>query len=199
MQLNNSPKFSFLAYSLGGNFALRVALYAPGAGLKLDKVIAVSPVISPAHAMHCMDNGPAVYQHYFKRKWRRSLRIKQACFPNLYDFSEWFRLDSLTGQTRYLIEKYTSIASLDDYLEGYSVARGRLKTLQIDTTIVAAEDDPVIPLADFHQLELPACAELVITAHGGHCAFLNGWKLDSWMERFIPGKFAESKHANLSG
>src|SRR5690606_29755850 len=45
-------------YSLGGNFALRVALRAPAAGLPLARVAAVCPVLDPAGTMARMEQGP---------------------------------------------------------------------------------------------------------------------------------------------
>jgi predicted alpha/beta-fold hydrolase len=70
-------------YSLGGNFSLRVALRAGEAGLNIGQVVAVNPVIDPAAAMHAMEHGLRFYERYFERKWSRSLRIKQQCFPEL--------------------------------------------------------------------------------------------------------------------
>src|SRR5204863_7609974 len=44
-------------YSLGGNFALRLALRAPAAGLELAHVAAVCPVLDPAATMDAMETG----------------------------------------------------------------------------------------------------------------------------------------------
>ena len=46
-------------YSLGGNFALRLALRAPAAGLPLARVAAVCPVLDPARTMLQMEQGYA--------------------------------------------------------------------------------------------------------------------------------------------
>ena len=53
------------------------------------------------------------------------------------------------------------------------------------TTILTAADDPVIPVADFHALELPPQAELDIARYGGHCAFIGDFSLRSWTEDYI--------------
>jgi predicted alpha/beta-fold hydrolase len=56
----------FLAgYSLGGNFAMRVALRAEGAGLRIGHGVAVNPVINPLHAMVAMEEGIRFYERYF--------------------------------------------------------------------------------------------------------------------------------------
>ena len=82
-RLENSGQWNLCGYSLGGNFALRVALKAPGrAGLNIGHVIGVCPVINPANAMRAMDESGWIYQHYFERKWSRSHPQKERnCFP----------------------------------------------------------------------------------------------------------------------
>ena len=92
-----------VGYSLGGNFALRVALRAPQAGLSLKRVVAVSPVISPANTLVAMESGPGgKYEEYYVRKWAKSLRLKQHHFPDAYDYEEWHRLSGLREKTWHL-------------------------------------------------------------------------------------------------
>ena len=68
-------------FSLGGNFALRVALAAPAAGIALDRVVAVCPVLDPARTMEALERSP-VYHEYFRRKWRNALLQKLLHFPD---------------------------------------------------------------------------------------------------------------------
>ena len=70
-------------FSLGANFALRVALRAPSRGIRLRQVVAVCPVLEPAHTLAALENGWTVYRSYFLAKWRRSLRKKAEAFPDL--------------------------------------------------------------------------------------------------------------------
>ncbi|MCP4515462.1 MAG: alpha/beta fold hydrolase, partial [Delftia sp.] len=66
-------------FSLGGNFALRVALAAPAAGIPLSYALAVCPIIDPSEGLFSLEeSAPWFYQAYFMRKWRQSLRAKQA-------------------------------------------------------------------------------------------------------------------------
>ena len=69
-------------FSLGGNFALRVALHAPAAGIPLSYALAVCPAISPRDAMDAIERAPWFYEAYFLRKWRRSRSLKQRAFPD---------------------------------------------------------------------------------------------------------------------
>lgn len=190
----------FLAgFSLGGNFALRMALRAPRRGIPLRRAVAISPVVKPANVVRTLDEGPFFYRRHFIRKWRESLRRKQACFPDQYDFSDWFKLASISDKTRYLIEYFGPFASLEDYLEGYSVAGKTLVGLQVPTSIISAADDPIIPVEDFYSIEGPECLSIQIVPHGGHCGFIADLSLRGWAEHQIVNSLcAEPSSSALS-
>src|SRR5215472_4074101 len=84
-----------VGFSLGGNFLLRVAAQASAAGLDLARVIAVSPVLEPVATLQALQRGMPGYERYFVRKWMRSLRKKQAAWPDTYDFAQLARLRDL--------------------------------------------------------------------------------------------------------
>lgn len=176
----------FLAgFSLGGNFALRVALRAPQAGITLRHVAAVCPVISPRAGLEAIEAAPWFYQRYFMHKWGRSLRRKQALYPESYAFSPEELRAGVRGLTRALVERYTEFDSVDDYLDGYSIAGERLAALRVPASILAAADDPIIPIEDFRHLTLPPDARLEITPWGGHCGFITDLRLRGLAEDWI--------------
>jgi len=172
-------------YSLGGNFALRIALRAPGAGLDLRQVVSICPVIDPAKALEAMEQGSWFYERYFERKWSRSLAIKRQCFPELYAHDDWSKLRSLRDRTHYLATQYAGFKDSTAYYDGYSIAGDRLLDLKIPSTLLTAADDPVVPVEDFMNLPDIAPLEVLISPHGGHCGFLKNWKLDSMAEDLI--------------
>ena len=179
----------FLAgFSLGGNFALRVARAAPAYGFELTQAIAVSPVIRPAHVLDALEQGWAVYHRYFVRKWQRSLKIKQALYPGRYELDKWFRIKDLRAQTAWLVEHLTPFADLDEYLQGYSLAGDYLEGLETPSLIITAADDPIIPIADFHALPRPAALEIQVLERGGHCGFIDSWRMHSWIEQRLIGE-----------
>ncbi len=51
--------------------------------------------------------------------------------------------------------------------------------------ILMAVDDPVIPVAEFHALQLPDSAVLEIAEQGGHCGFLLGANMDGFSEAWV--------------
>ena len=57
------------------------------------------------------------------------------------------------------------------------------------STILTAEDDPVVPVSDFHRLPDNPGLELLISRYGGHCGFLKNWKLESLAEDLIAERF----------
>jgi len=182
--------FALAGFSLGGNFALRVALRAPAAGIPLDYAIAVCPVISPASGLFGLEKSPWFYQSYFKHKWARSLRTKQALFPDVELFSADELKADLRGLTRSLVLRHTDFGSLENYLDGYSIAGDTLSSLRVPATILTSADDPVIPIADFRSLKLPPQVELDIAEHGGHCGFICDFSLRSFTEDYIAERIA---------
>jgi len=174
-----------VGFSLGGNFALRVARNAPEYGFGLDRVVAVSPVVRPKHVLIALEEGLSVYEQYFVRKWRRSLKRKQALYPERYNLDKWLRHRNLNDQTRWLVEAYTEFPDLDAYLEGYSIAGDYLEGLRVSSLVITAADDPIIPVRDFESLPRPPALDLEILEHGGHCGFLSGWRMESWIQQRI--------------
>ena len=172
-------------FSLGGNFALRLALAAPEAGLPLRHAAAVCPAIDPAAVLTALESGPGLYHWYFMRKWRRSLQRKRALFPHKHDFDDRVLAQDMRGLTRWLVERHTDLAGIDDYFAGYAVAGGRLAALQVPVSILAAADDPVIPVSGFPELGLPAHSHLEIADSGGHCGFLTGSGLGGFAEHGV--------------
>lgn len=178
-------RFVAAGYSLGGNFTLRLALRARAAGLRLDAVAAVCPVLDPARTMDAMDRGGGLYRRYFERKWRASLVKKRALFPHLLHLDDRTLRMRLGPLTQWLVERHTEFGTLANYFDGYTIAGDRLAALDVDARILTAADDPVIPVDDFHRLRLPDRAHLEITGLGGHCGFLRDWRLSGLAEQWV--------------
>ena len=144
-ELNPGLGLNLVGFSLGGNFFLRVAARARAAGLDLERVVAVCPVVDPEHTLKRLEGGWPVYRRYFVWKWHRSLRQKQSAWPALYDLADVQSLDNLTDMTDQLARRYGGYPSLEDYLRGYAVTGDALATICHPTRIITAADDPIIP------------------------------------------------------
>ncbi|HEX5959836.1 MAG TPA: alpha/beta fold hydrolase [Rhodanobacteraceae bacterium] len=181
---------ALVGFSLGGNFALRVALRAPAAGLDLERTIAVCPVIDPHAGLFQLEHAPRMYHDYFMWKWRRSLKAKQRAFADTELFTRSDLGGNLRSLTEALVLKHTDFGSLDSYLDGYSVAGDHLAGLRVPVSILATCDDPVCPASDLAGMQLPSCVEVTVTARGGHCGFIRDWHLGSWAEDYIAKRLA---------
>lgn len=185
-----SRPLALAGFSLGGNFALRAAMHAPAAGLPLSYALAVCPIIDPGEGLFSLEGqAPWFYQAYFMHKWRRSLQAKQAAFPHVQYFELAELKQSLRGLTASLVSRHTDFGSLEAYLDGYSVAGRALEGMHVPCTILTARDDPVIPVAAFERLDLPANVELDISDYGGHCGYIRGWDMTSFTDEYIAARF----------
>ena len=181
-----------VGFSLGGNFSLRIARRAHQAPIEnLRHVVAISPVLDPAKSTLKIDQYPLI-RHYFLRKWFESLKKKQHLFPDIYDFTPLISLKSIQGVTDSLLESYSNFKSAADYFADYSILKDALTDLAVDTTIITAEDDPIIPIEDFHQLEINDRTSLIIHNYGGHNGFIDGFFLKSWYEQQLADLFDET-------
>jgi len=171
--------FYIIGASMGGNFALRLAKWhserSPFPNLR--KVVAVCPAINPARATDALDRNPGT-RRYFRQRWLRSLRAKRLVNPDLPDLSEVERIPLVRDMTEWFIHQ-PAVASAeryrnaDAYFAAYAVLGDALARLTVRTTIITAQNDPVIPVVDFYALTPHPLLDVQIHATGGHCGFVD--------------------------
>ncbi len=168
-------------YSLGGNFALRVAR-ATG-----RETVAICPAVDPPATMRSIDTGLAAYRLFFLLKWRRALREKERAFPDRYHFREAGRLTTVSELTDLFVREHTDFPSTRAYFDAYSLTGNALQGTR--ATIVYSRDDPVIPAGAF--ATLPSSIEQVPTTRGGHCAFIERLSGPSWTDGYLAAHFRQ--------
>ena len=190
--MNAEKPIFIVGFSLGGNFALRIARQMCQTPIdNLHQIVAISPVLDPNKATFRIDRQPMI-RKYFLKKWLQSLQTKQGLFPDLYDFSEMFKLNTIMGVTDKMLDQYSDYTSATEYFKAYSILDDAIDDLTVPTTIITAADDPIIPVEDFYDLSLNHRTELIIHAHGGHNGFIDGFFLKSWYEQRLADWFDES-------
>jgi uncharacterized protein len=177
-------------FSLGGNFLLR-ACAEPALPVGVAGVVAVSPVLEPAHTLRALEQGWSAYHDYFVHHWSRALRRKQRHWPGTYEFEELLRTRSLRSMTDALVHVCTDFADSACYLDGYSITGARLQTLAVPARILVANDDPMIPAADHTRLAPTPCLRITRTVHGGHCGFLTRLLAPAYCDQFAIEQFAQ--------
>jgi predicted alpha/beta-fold hydrolase len=192
--LHPGHRLHLAGFSLGGNFSLRVAARARAAGIRLQRVVAVCPVLDPEHTLVRLERGLALYRNYFVWKWKRSLRKKQEAWPQAYgSLADILRLGNLTDMTDQLACRYGGYPSLQDYLRGYAIVDDALAALDdtpdLQARIIAANDDPIIPAADLERVARARSLAITRTSFGGHCGFFAGGTSPAWLEQEIRASF----------
>ncbi len=179
-------------FSLGGNFALRVAIRAPRAGIALHSVVAVCPVLNPSNTLDALENGWFVYHRYYLDNWRRSVEKKRRIFPEISGIENLWQLDSIREMTDSFARRYTEYPDAEAYLNGYCITGNVLSGLQVPARIIAARNDPIIPAKDIHQIRPSPQLHFEIQDSGGHCAFFDDFRLHSWADRRIAQIFDQN-------
>ena len=176
--------YHIVGFSLGGNFALRIGLNANELYRPLDKLLAICPVIDPVHTHLAINNAPGFYAVAFVQKWKHTLREKAKHFPDYASYMQDLNdLRTMDDMYNYLIPGYTPYDNLEDYFQSYALTGDSLTKLQVLSLIIASQDDPIIPVRDFDKINLHEKTELEFTRHGGHCAYLDNYKLGSWLDK----------------
>jgi predicted alpha/beta-fold hydrolase len=180
-----NKRITIAGFSLGGNFALRVAAKAHKVGIELERAAAVCPVLKPHSTMEVLENGWFIYQQYFLNKWKRSLRRKQQCFPKRYDFTKILAQTTIRSMTEMLVRNYSEFADLDAYLNGYAITGEALSELTVPSHILISLDDPIIPAHDLENLANTPHLHVTSIPKGGHCGFMDTFNGASWADRQI--------------
>ncbi len=176
-------RYVMAGFSLGGNFALRVAASAKESGIQLERVVAVCPPLDPVNTMHALNSGWWVYERYFALKWRRSLTKKQDIFPELGLSAALRSNRRLSAMNEYFVPKYTPFEDTTSYFNAYAVTDDALAGLSIPCHIVLAADDPIVVADDARRLAKSEYLTVETTQYGGHCGFVRNYRLDSWIDQ----------------
>ena len=183
--LPSRPSY-LVGFSLGGNFALRIALRQAALPIRnLRRIFAVSPALDPLQSTLAIDRSLPVYRAYFLAKWKRSLRRKQACFPDLYRFDDILHQKTCMAMTEAIMPWYPEFSDYQDYFNRYTLTGKALASLAFPVTIFVSADDPVVPAEHFHELPPNPCLTVSIQRFGGHCGFLDPFPHGCWYERII--------------
>lgn len=174
-----------IGFSLGGNFALRIARELSETPIaNLSHIISVSPVIDPVAAAPMVDINPFI-RRYFVKKWSTSLVKKQAAFPQLYDFGNVHRFKTVAQMSESFLPQYTQFATPKDYFASYAIASDDLLTCPTPVSIIMSKDDPVLPAEDVLSLRLNPNSRMFYLNHGGHNGFFASLTGPTWYDSFV--------------
>ena len=181
-----------VGFSLGGNFALRIARSLRDLSIRnLQHIFAISPVVDPWGAAPLVDVN-WLYRRYFLKKWTRSLKRKQELYPDLYDFSDMLKAKKVLDITQELLPRYSDYPDMESYFNAYRVDPHDLEYCPVPLSIITAADDHIIPTDDVKKLVLNSNAKLIIHEHGGHNGFFQSLKGPTWYDDYVSQIIFES-------
>ena len=163
-----------VGFSLGGNFALRLAVRAPESGIPLVRTVAVNPPIDLAACSAAISTGRnRLYDVRFVHGCRRDVRCRG------WGILPWHTL-------REVDERYTAPAGgfldADDYYATCS-AGPRLGSIDRPTVILTSADDPFVSIDAFR--EIPKSIHLHVEPVGGHMGYLD--RGGRWLDGALAG------------
>ena len=182
-------------FSMGGNLVLKLAgEWGSAAPREVKAFAAVCPGMDlavSARELHRPWN--RIYEWRFLLSLWRSVRRKARLFPAIFRRPPWRAWRSLREFDNEVTARYCGFASAEDYYLRAS-ASPLVARIAVPTLVIHANDDPFVKILPETRAELQAnpCLQLVVTEHGGHCAFVgeaNGYD-GRWAERRIVEFFA---------
>jgi hypothetical protein len=183
--LSSDAPFFIVGASMGGSFAVRLALRQATANFRnLCHVIAICPALNPERAVQAIDRNP-IYRNYFRRKWLTSLLSKERYFPDVYDVAPLLKIERIHEMTEWWAPRYTGYESAQDYYAHYTVYPQDFDGLEMPTTIITAADDPVIPALDFYALPQHPQLDVRIYPTGGHVGFVDVFPVRHYLPQIV--------------
>ncbi|MEO6221799.1 MAG: alpha/beta fold hydrolase [Vicinamibacterales bacterium] len=184
-------RFSLAGYSLGGNLAIKLAgELADTPDLPVVSVAAVCPTIDLALCSRALEwRRNHLYSWNFLKGLKARMRRKARAFPGRYDLAPLDRIRSI----RQFDDTYTApshgFGTAARYYELASAIR-TVSRIAIPTLIVAAENDPFVPVSQFLGEDIRRNPHLRVSVqrHGGHCGFVGRPTRDSdgyWAEDVV--------------
>jgi len=167
-------RLAVAGFSLGGNLALlALARGGPRLPRALSAVAAVSPPLDLAACADALERPANLpYQWYFMRNLRRAYRERQALRPDLYAPGRERGPRTVREYDDVITAPYGGHASAAEYY-ARSSAGPRLAAIDRPALVLAAADDPMVPIDSVVRWPLPAsgCVRVEVTPSGGHVGF----------------------------
>lgn len=170
-----TPQVAVLGFSLGGSLALLAAgRQASRLGPSVMGVVAVCPapdLAAGADAFARPEN--LLYRRHIMRGLSDGYRRRQLLQPDLYEAGRERGARTIREYDERITAPYGGYRDADDYY-ARSSAGPHLASIAHPTLMLAAADDPLIPVASVTSWPLPPsrCVQMQITPTGGHVGFV---------------------------
>jgi uncharacterized protein len=176
---------ALIAFSLGANAALKLlgecGDYPPG---HLDRAIAVCPPVDLAACVRSLARYPArLYDRFFTSELLRQVHSSPTLGEHAARIFIQHRPTRLVEFDDAFTAPLSGFGNAATYYRRCSSA-SMLPNIRVPTTILAAADDPIVPIAPLRVAESAACVDLLVQSRGGHMGFVD-LQGQRWMDAVI--------------
>jgi predicted alpha/beta-fold hydrolase len=177
---------TLVGFSLSGNIVLKLLGEAPDSiPENVVNALAVCPAIDLGRCVRSLV-GPMqrTYDRYFVRELCGQIRANCRLRPELAPIDGSRQMKSMFDFDDQYTGPVCGFGSADNYYAASS-ATPHIERIRIPTLILAAKDDPLVPVACFDGLRRPANVLLHLTARGGHLGYIGKRGIDPdcrWMD-----------------
>ncbi len=195
-QHTRQQSLQIVAFSLSGNILLKLlSELSRYPELKVSQAIAICPPIYLTYSSQKITSKYlGFYDYQFIRSLKQDLTVRREKYPDC----QWSDLSPFPKTLFDFDNRFTApLNGFSDALDYYhqSSSKDKLANITVPTTILVANDDPVVPAEIFDDVCLSDSTTLVRTEQGGHMGFLaRGAK--RWMDDQIIHWLAQ-KPANI--
>jgi predicted alpha/beta-fold hydrolase len=179
-------------FSLGANLTLKM-LGKVGDQLprQIDSALVVEPPIDLGHCCHKLSHGPGwIYDRFFAKMLWRDFRQRRSVLAGADRVPVTRAPATLLSFDRAITAPLAGFDSADDYYRSASAADVLPKIL-VDTVILAATDDPIVPKEIYDGVPLSPTTQLFVAEGGGHLGFYAAANQDAPDRRWMDQRLAD--------
>jgi uncharacterized protein len=186
IERDSIPAFFFAGHSMGGNLILKMAgELGDNAPTQLRGICAVCPALDLARCVDaCCERRNFIYNRHFVRSLTQSMKRKADIFPGRFKLDGLNSVRTLREFDDVITAPNCGYRGAADYYFRASALRVVAK-IRVPTLILAAADDPVVPVESFSDSALTGnpYIRVVVSEHGGHSAFVSANRAERfWAE-----------------
>ena len=182
---------ALVAFSLGANAALKLLAECgdrpPG---HLDRAVAVCPPVDLAACVRSLERYPArIYDRFFTGALLRQVYASPTLGEHAARIFARHRPTRLVEFDDAFTAPLSGFGDAATYYRRCSAAP-MLPAIRVPTTILAAADDPIVPIAPLQACPGSSWLQVQVTSHGGHLGFIDG-SGSRWMDDHVVGIVAQ--------
>lgn len=169
------PELHLGGYSMGGNTALKLAgEWGTAAPEKVRSLCVVSPSVDLGRSADALNRrSNFFYQRRFVQGLKTRMRRKAKLFPGIYQLNGLDRVRTVREFDDAFTAPLAGYGTADNYYHRASALRVTDR-IALPALIIAAEDDPFIPVESFSDASLTGNPHITVLTprHGGHAGFI---------------------------